>query len=76
MLDIVGLEIYLSDELKGKVDLVPRECIRPELEKYTLPEVVKNERNVRQIVWLVIKENLPAIIDKIKNVCETMPEEI
>jgi uncharacterized protein with HEPN domain len=29
-----------------------------------------------KIVWRVIKENVPAIIDKIKNVCETMPEEI
>jgi hypothetical protein len=41
LLDIVGLENYLSDELKEKVDLVPRECIRPELEKYILPEVVR-----------------------------------
>jgi Predicted nucleotidyltransferases len=41
LLDIVDLENYLSDELKEKVDLVPRECIRPELEKYILPEVVK-----------------------------------
>jgi hypothetical protein len=41
LLDIVALENYLSDQLKEKVDLVPRECIRPELEKYILPTVVK-----------------------------------
>ena len=41
LLAIVDLENYLSDELKEKVDLVPRECIRPELEKYILPEIVK-----------------------------------
>ncbi len=41
LLDIVELENYLSDTLKGKVDLVPRECIRPELKKYIIPEVVK-----------------------------------
>lgn len=41
LLDIVDLENYLSDELKEKVDLVPRECIRPELEKYILPSVVR-----------------------------------
>jgi uncharacterized protein with HEPN domain len=29
-----------------------------------------------KIVWRVIKENIPAIIDKIKDICETMPEEI
>jgi len=40
LLDIVDLENYLSDELHEKVDLVPRECIRPELAKYILPTVV------------------------------------
>jgi hypothetical protein len=41
LLDIVDLENYLSDQLREKIDLVPRECIRPELEKYILPEVVR-----------------------------------
>ncbi len=40
LLEIVDLENYLSDELHEKVDLVPRECIRPELAKYILPTVV------------------------------------
>ena len=40
LLDIVDLENYLSDVLKEKVDLVPRECIRPELAKYILPTEV------------------------------------
>ncbi len=40
LLDIVELENYLSDELHAKVDLVPRECIRPEPAKYILPTVV------------------------------------
>lgn len=40
LLDIVDLENYLSDELEEKVDLVPRECIRPELVDYILPTVV------------------------------------
>ena len=39
-LDIVDLENYLSDVLKEKVDLVPRECIRPELAKYILLKIL------------------------------------
>jgi predicted nucleotidyltransferase len=41
LLDIVDLELFLNEELKVKTDVVPRECIRPELKKYILPEVVK-----------------------------------
>jgi len=40
LLEIVGLENYLSDRLQEKVDLVPCECIRPELAKYILATVV------------------------------------
>ncbi len=41
LLDLIDLENYLSDQLQAKVDLVPRECIRPELKKYILPEIVR-----------------------------------
>ena len=41
LLDIVDLENFLSDTLNEKVDVVPRECIRPELEKYILPEIIR-----------------------------------
>jgi predicted nucleotidyltransferase len=41
LLDIIDLELFLCDELQVKVDVVPRECIRPELERYILPEVVR-----------------------------------
>ncbi len=40
LLKIVNMENYLSDVLEEKVDLVPRECIRPELRKSILSEVV------------------------------------
>lgn len=38
LLDLVGLEIYLSDLLEMKVDVVPEEDIRPELKEQILSE--------------------------------------
>jgi predicted nucleotidyltransferase len=40
LLDLVGAENYLSDLLGIKVDLVPKEDVRPELKKRILREVV------------------------------------
>jgi predicted nucleotidyltransferase len=40
LLDLVGAEDYLSDLLGIKVDLVPKEDVRPELKKRILREVV------------------------------------
>ncbi|MBN1307549.1 MAG: nucleotidyltransferase family protein [Chitinispirillaceae bacterium] len=40
LLKIVNMENYLSDLLEEKVDLIPRECIRPELKEAILSEVV------------------------------------
>jgi len=40
LLDLVGAENYLSDLLGIKVDLVPKEDVRPELKKSILREVV------------------------------------
>jgi predicted nucleotidyltransferase len=40
LLDLVGAEIYLSDLLRMKVDLVPKEDIRHELKDIILNEVV------------------------------------
>jgi uncharacterized protein len=40
LLDLVGAENYLSDLLGIKVDLVPKEDVRPELKKRILGEVV------------------------------------
>lgn len=40
LLDLVGAENYISDLIKRKVDLVPREDIRPELKQIILDEVV------------------------------------
>jgi len=40
LLDLVGVEIYLSRILKAKVDLIPKEDIRPELRERILRETV------------------------------------
>ena len=40
LLDLTGAENYISDLIKMKVDLVPREDIRPELKRGILDEVV------------------------------------
>jgi predicted nucleotidyltransferase len=40
LLQIVGLENYLSDSLNQKVDLIPKSCLRPELKDIILNEVV------------------------------------
>lgn len=40
LLGLVGAENYLSDLLGIKVDLVPKEDVRPELKKRILKEVV------------------------------------
>jgi predicted nucleotidyltransferase len=40
LLEIVGVENYLSDRLHQKVDLIPKRCLRPELKDIILNEVV------------------------------------
>ena len=40
LLELVGAEIYLSELLKTKVDLVPKEDIREELKEKILKETV------------------------------------
>ncbi|MCX5806610.1 MAG: nucleotidyltransferase family protein [Proteobacteria bacterium] len=40
LLDIVGAEIYLRKILKAKVDLIPKEDLRPEIRKRILEETV------------------------------------
>ena len=40
LLDLVGAELYLKKILKTKVDLIPKEDIRPELKKRILKETV------------------------------------
>ncbi len=40
LLDLVGAENYLSDLLNMKVDLVPKEDLRPELKNIILKETV------------------------------------
>ena len=40
LLDLVGVELYLSRLLKAKVDLIPKEDIRPELKERILKEIV------------------------------------
>lgn len=40
LLDLVGAELYLSDILKIKVDLIPKEDVRPELKEIILKEAV------------------------------------
>jgi predicted nucleotidyltransferase len=40
LLDLVGVEIYLSRVLKAKVDLIPKDDIRPELKERILKETV------------------------------------
>jgi hypothetical protein len=40
LLEIAGLENFLADNLHEKVDLVPEICIRPELRKNILSELV------------------------------------
>ncbi|MDA8325596.1 MAG: nucleotidyltransferase family protein [Nitrospiraceae bacterium] len=40
LLDLIGAENYISDLVRRKVDLVPREDIRPELKRVILDEVV------------------------------------
>jgi hypothetical protein len=40
LLDLVGAELYLRKILKTKVDLIPKEDIRPELKKRILKETV------------------------------------
>ncbi len=40
LLELVSAEIYLSKILKRKVDLIPREDIRPELKESILREAV------------------------------------
>ncbi|MDA8086405.1 MAG: nucleotidyltransferase family protein [Nitrospiraceae bacterium] len=40
LLDLIGAENYISDLIGRKVDLVPREDIRPELKQVILDEVV------------------------------------
>ncbi len=40
LLDLVGAELYLSEILKTKVDLIPKEDVRPELKDIILKEAV------------------------------------
>jgi predicted nucleotidyltransferase len=40
LLDLVGAENYLSELLKIKVDLIPKEDLRPELKNIILKETV------------------------------------
>ncbi len=40
LLDLVGAELYLSDVLGVKVDLVPRRAVRKELRDHTFREAV------------------------------------
>ncbi len=40
LLDLIGAENYIADLIGRKVDLVPREDIRPELKQIILDEVV------------------------------------
>jgi uncharacterized protein len=40
LLDIVGAEIYLRKILKARVDLIPKEDLRPEIRKRILKETV------------------------------------
>lgn len=40
LLDLVGVELYLGEILGIKVDVVPKEDIRPELKQTILKEVV------------------------------------
>ncbi len=40
LIDLIGAENYISDLIGRKVDLVPREDIRPELKQVILDEVV------------------------------------
>jgi hypothetical protein len=40
LLEIAGLENFLADHLHEKIDLVPEICIRPELRKNILSELV------------------------------------
>jgi len=40
LLDIVGAEIYLKKILKTKVDLIPKEDLRPEIRKRIMKEAV------------------------------------
>jgi len=40
LLDFIGLENYLSDELKVKVDLVEKSALKPRIGKRILEEVV------------------------------------
>lgn len=40
LLDLVGAELYLKKILKMKVDLVPREDLRPELKERIIRETV------------------------------------
>lgn len=40
LLDLVGAELYLSEILKIKVDLIPKEDVRPELKEIILKEAV------------------------------------
>jgi predicted nucleotidyltransferase len=41
LLELVRVEIYLSEILNAKVDLIPREDIREELKESILAETVK-----------------------------------
>ncbi len=40
LLDLAGLEVYLTELLKIKVDVVPKEDLRPELKKEILMETI------------------------------------
>lgn len=40
LLELVGAELYLSEALDIKVDLVPRRSLRPELRNVILSQVV------------------------------------
>jgi hypothetical protein len=40
LLDLVGAELYLKKILKMKVDLIPKEDLRPELKERILKETV------------------------------------
>ncbi|MEK6672101.1 MAG: nucleotidyltransferase family protein [Nitrospirota bacterium] len=40
LLDLVGVENYISDLIRTKVDLVPKKDVRPELKERILNEVV------------------------------------
>ncbi|MCL5061814.1 MAG: nucleotidyltransferase family protein [Nitrospirae bacterium] len=60
LLDLVGAELYLKKILKMKVDLVPKEDLRPELKDRILKETV------------LVKKDIPVLKPQIKKVLEDM----